>query len=194
MTNIFSAALELQQFLESRRWPFCIICGVAALHLGEPRVTRHVDITLFTGFGSEEKFIHELLGRYKSRINDPIPFALRNRVLLLLAPGEIGLDIALGALAFEEAAVSRAHKVEVAQGIFLRLCTAEDHIIFKTFAARPLDWRDVEGIISRQGVDQLDWIYIERQLHPLAEAKEQPELLNELRELRAKINAEIGNP
>lgn len=110
MTNVFSAALELQEFLETRGWPFCIIGGMAALHWGE-RVTRDVDVTLLTGFGHEELFINELLTRYRGRIDDTVQFALSNQVLLLVSPGEIGLDIALGALPFEQSAVNRARKV-----------------------------------------------------------------------------------
>jgi hypothetical protein len=183
MTNIFVVALELQKLFESNDWPFCIIGGIAALHWGEPRVTRDVDVTLLTGFGGEEAFIQSLLAKYKGRVSDPTAFALRNRVLLIMAEGGIGIDVALGALPFEEAAVSRSKKVEVAQGIHLKLCTPEDLIVFKSFAARDIDWRDVAGVISRQGSAKLDWKYIDRQLAPLAEAKEQPELIRRLHKL-----------
>lgn len=97
------------------------------------------------------------------------------------------MDIALGALPFEELAVSRARDVELSPNCALRLCTAEDLIVFKIFAGRPLDWRDVEMTIVRQGDAGLDWGYIEKQLRPLAELKEQPELLSELQALRERL-------
>ena len=71
--------------------------------------------------------------------------------------------------------------IEVYPGIHLRLCTAEDLIVMKAFADRPLDWNDVKGIIIRQGVDQLDWEYVFHHLTPLAEIKEQPDILTRLR-------------
>jgi hypothetical protein len=184
MTNIFAAALELQNFFERRNWPFCIIGGIAALHWGEPRVTRDVDITLLTGFGGEELFVTELLSAFKPRVSEALQFALANRVLLVHASGGIGVDIALGALPFEESAVQRATKIQVAPKTELRICSAEDLIVFKAFASRDLDWRDVQGVIARQSSQSLDWNYILRQIAPLAEAKEQPEIVDRLQRLR----------
>ena len=93
----------------------------------------------------------------------------------------------MGAFPFEQLATQRARDIELAPGVKLRLCTAEDFIVFKTFAARPLDWRDVEMTIVRQGDAALDWSYIREQLIPLLELKEQPGLLDELEALRAKL-------
>jgi hypothetical protein len=184
MTDLFSVALDVQQFFEARKWPFCIIGGVAVLHWGEPRVTRDVDFTLLTGFGSEEAFAEELLGNFQPRLANALEFAIRNRVLLLQSSGGIGIDIAFGALPFEESAIHRAKKTQITAEAQLRICSAEDLIVFKSFAGREVDWRDVQAIIARQGAAKLDWKYIEKQLTPLAEAKEQPELLDQLRRLR----------
>ena len=59
-------------------------------------------------------------------------------------------------------------------------------ITLKSFANRPRDWVDVEGIIARQR-STLDWHCIERSLSPLVEAKESPEILDRLRRLRLAI-------
>ncbi len=68
-----------------------------------------------------------------------------------------GIDIARGALPFEEQAVKRAHMLEHMPGVSLRTCTAEDLGVMKAFASRPLDWNDVRGILVRQGTRKLDW-------------------------------------
>ncbi len=60
-------------------------------------------------------------------------------------------------------------------------------IVFKTFAARSQDWRDVEMTIVRQGDEALDWRYIHEQLRPLIELKEAPELFEQLETLRARL-------
>jgi len=65
----------------------------------------------------------------------------------------------------------------------LRTCSPEDLIILKLFALRPRDVLDVETIVVRQR-GALDWDYVERQLRPLAELKEQPEILATLTRLR----------
>ena len=56
----------------------------------------------------------------------------------------------------------------------------------KAFAARAKDWLDVEGIIIRQ-TGKLDWAYIRRELHPLAELKEAPSIMEELERRRAEF-------
>lgn len=120
-------------------------------------------------------------------MSDAREFALRNRVLLLRSPQGIGIDVALGALPFEDQAVKRAQKIEVEAGASLRLCTAEDLIVMKAFASRALDWNDVRGVLVRQGTHNLDWAYIQRQLQPLCEVKEAPEILTQLDKLRREI-------
>lgn len=93
----------------------------------------------------------------------------------------------MGAFPFEESAISRAKKLEAMDGIYLRVCSAEDLIVFKVFATRAKDWGDVEATIIRQGDVNLDWTYIHEQLVPLLELKEASDLLNELEVLRNRL-------
>jgi len=72
-------------------------------------------------------------------------------------------------------------------GHFIRLCTPEDLIVHKVFASRNKDWRDVEMTIVRQGDENLDWTEIRRELIPLLELKEAPELLDQLEALRREV-------
>lgn len=187
MNELTGLALELQAFCETRRWRFCLIGGLAVQHWGEPRFTRDVDMTLLTGFGNEESFVHEWLAHYESRVAEPVAFALANRVLLLRSAGGIGIDIALGGLPFEEDAVIRAKPVELEQGAWLRICTAEDLIIMKAFADRPQDRVDLRGILVRQGPETLDWKRIWEELVPLAEIKDAPGILDHLKKLVEEI-------
>ena len=55
----------------------------------------------------------------------------------------------------------------------------------KAFADRPLDWIDIEGVIMRQGA-ALRTRQILAELQPLAELKEQPEIVERLRQLLNK--------
>ena len=104
MNELLKAALDLQTLLDSRRWPFCIIGGIALIRWGTPRFTRDVDIALLTGFGREDEFTVPLLNSgYTGRVADAAAFARRNRVLLVNAPNGISLDISLACLPFEEA-------------------------------------------------------------------------------------------
>lgn len=188
MTPLFRAAADLQTVCESHRWRYCFIGGLAVLRWGEPRETVDVDLTLLTGFADEASYVDVLIGRFEARRADAAAFARTNRVLLLRTPSGVGLDIALGGMPFEESAVSRSSLFRFPPGIDLRTCSAEDLVVFKAFADRPKDWLDVEGVIIRQGA-QLDWKYILTELAPLAELKEEPEILSRLEGLRARLSS-----
>ena len=183
METIFEAARDLQDYCDQHGWQSCFIGGLAVQRWGEVRVTRDVDLTLLTGFGTEASYVETLLAKYASRHPDPLRFARTSRVLLLNSAGGIGLDISLGALPFEERMIARATPFEFSPGLAIRTCSAEDLLILKLFASRPLDLRDAEGIALRHKAE-LDWAYIEEQLLPLAEAKEDPQILRALARLR----------
>ncbi|MCA1962478.1 MAG: hypothetical protein LDL31_00875 [Prosthecobacter sp.] len=189
MKDLIEQAAELQGLLEQQGWHFCFIGGIAIQRWSEPRLTKDMDITLLTGFGNEEPFIDFLLQRFESRIRDARSFALQNRILLLKTKEGTGIDVALGCLPFEEEAVRRSKLLEYVPGISLRTCSAEDLLVMKAFASRPIDWNDVRGILVRQGTKKLDWPYIRRQLQPLCELKEAPEIMTQLEKLHREVAA-----
>lgn len=184
MIELLQDALELQQFCDSRGWANCIIGGIAVQRWSEVRATRDVNLALLTGFGREEQFVDALLSAYDSRELDAKTFALKRRVVLLTSRRGIGIDISLAALPFEEEAIRRASLFPIAPGFELRTCSAEDLMVFKLFASRPIDVRDAEGIAVRNG-ETLDWSYIETHLAPLVELKEAPEIMQTLARIRA---------
>lgn len=185
MNPIFAAALEVQAFCSARGWRFCFIGALAVQRWGEPRLTLDVDVTVLTGFGTEERYVDPLLGRFKARLSDAREFALRNRVLLLQSDAGIPVDVALGAMPFEEHAVDRASDLVIDAGITLRTCSAEDLMVFKAFAGREKDWLDIEGIAVRQS-GRLDEALLWRELGPLLTLKEAPEAGDRLRALLAQ--------
>jgi len=135
-----------------------------------------------TGFGGEDVFLDVLLRTYPARISDAKEFARRYRVLLLKTSGDVGIDISLAALPFEAEVIARATSFSFGPGLDLRTCSAEDLVILKLFAARPLDIRDAESVIQRHR-DHLDLANIREQLRPLAEAKGDPGILETLERL-----------
>lgn len=181
MKPIFETAQTVQSLFESEGWQFCFIGGVALQRWAVPRLTNDVDLTLLTGFGEEELFIDKILSAFESRIEGAANFALRNRVLLV-KDGNVGIDISLGALDFEELAVMRSSMWQPLPDFSLRTCSAEDLIVFKAFADRLQDWADVENILTVQ--KDLDWNYVLQQLTPLVELKEVPEILTKLEKLK----------
>jgi hypothetical protein len=108
---------------------------------------------------------------------------LKSRILLPQTKNGIGIDISISALDFERNAVRRASVYNILPGIELRICSAEDLMVMKLFASRAIDLRDAEGIAARNG-KTLDWRYVEAQLTPLAEIKEEPEMLDRMMRLK----------
>jgi hypothetical protein len=183
--RVFAAALELQEFLQEIGRPYCFIGGMALQRWGEVRYTEDADATVLTGFEFDEQVINLLLSRFKSRVQDGVAFALRNRVVVLTAGNGVGLDVALGALEFEARAASRASAWLLQDGNSLRTCSAEDLIVHKAFAARDQDWADIHGILVRQG-SALNVSQIFADLRPLVALKEDESIVPRLEALMRK--------
>lgn len=181
MQRLIKIAVDLLDFCNTQGWRACVIGGLAVQRWGEPRLTRDVDLSLLTGFGGEAAFIEKLLGRYTARIADPEAFALRNRVLLLV-DNNVGIDVALAAIPFEERVIERSSFFEFLPGQNFKTCSAEDLIVYKAFADRPRDWVDIEGIIIRQQ-SNLDMGLIFRELEPLVVAKDARDVIPRLKRL-----------
>ncbi len=185
LSGILKAALDLQHFCEIRNWNFCFICGLAVQPWGDPRATQDADLSLLTGFGNEEEFVDQLLSEYKPRRENGREFALEYRVLLLWSHDGIALDIALGALPFEEISIKRSVKCPIAPGHELKICTPEDLIVHKAFASRDRDWADIDMVLLRQE-RRLNITQIFEDLSPLVDLKEDPTIIPRLEAMMKK--------
>jgi hypothetical protein len=183
MIELIESARQLQDFCDLQDWRSCFIGGIAVLRWGETRVTRDIDLNVLTGFGGEDRIIDVLLSNYAPRLPDAREFAISKRVLLLNTSTGTGIDVSLGAMPFEEMMIERASLFTFSPGLDLRTCSAEDLLVMKLFASRPLDIRDAEGVAIRNR-GHLDWTYVEEQLQPLADIKQEPEILRTLASLR----------
>ena len=88
---------------------------------------------------------------------------------------------------FEKKMIKKATPFNYSRNCSLITCSAEDLIVLKAFADRLQDWLDIEGIVMRQQ-KKINTKYIFRQLKPLCEVKESPEIINKLRKT---INSNI---
>lgn len=188
MHKLFEAAVEIQNWLIANNISFCFIGGIANIRWGEIRITNDIDLTVLCGFGNEEIISKILLDKFRSRISDPVPFAINQRVLLLLSSEGIPIDVALSGLEFEEEMIKRSSGFEISPGINLLTCSAEDLIVTKAFANRPKDIQDIESIINRQR-EKLVHQYILEKLQPLAELKGDKSLVSKLKE---RLNRSSG--
>jgi len=187
VNDVIQAAADLQTICQSQDWQFCFIGGLALQRWGEPRRTVDVDLSLFVGFGDEQRFCDVLLEHFAPRISDAAAFARDRRVLLLRSTNGVGLDVSLAALPYEALVINHSSYFVYPPDVSLRICSAEDLIVLKAFAGRGRDWVDVEGMIVRQK-GKLDWDYIREQLAPLAELKDSPGIMEQLEALRVEFD------
>jgi hypothetical protein len=83
---------------------------------------------------------------------------------------------------FDQTALERACEVDLLPGKAVRVCTAEDLIIYKMLSTRLRDRSDVESVIRRQG-KKLDSFYIEKWLKQFEEALSDSPLVRDFKEL-----------
>lgn len=184
--RVLDAARDIQDFCTGKGWKFCFIGAIAVQRWGEPRLTRDADLSVFTGIGEEPDYIDQLVARFAGRIDNARDFALQHRVLLLRAANGVPIDISLGALEFEEQAAANATLEEIAPGAWLRIASPSALIVFKTFADRPQDWIDVEGVIARSA-PLIDWPTVDAQLRVLLDLKGDDVPLTRLLALRERL-------
>ena len=189
MVDVLAAADEVNRLCEHHGWKFCFIGGIAVQRWGNPRFTVDVDLTLLTGYGSEERFVDAVLGQLEPRRLDARQFAVLHRVLLARTKRGVDVDIALGALPFEERSVARASAWNLGSDGALLTCSAEpDRAQGLRRARSRLD--DVRGVLARKH-GQLDWTIIRQELPPLLELKEAPEAMPRLEQMAAEVTRRL---
>jgi hypothetical protein len=146
----FEAAWQLHRFLTGRGIPYAIIDGIAGQRWGEPRLTIDVDLAILLPPGAEEPALREIAAAFPPRLKDAVTFAIEHRVLPIDVAGAGPADLTLALPGFEEEAIRRAVEYDLGRGRVVRLCTAEDLVVYKCVAGRARDVLDVEGIIARQ--------------------------------------------
>jgi hypothetical protein len=120
-----------------------------------PRLTRDVDAVILADDLGWDRLV-DSAARYgmMPRIDDPLGFAQRARVLLFRHEvSGVDIDISLGGLPFEREVVARASIAKLGS-VEIKLATAEDVVIMKALARRPRDMADIEAILDVQsGID-----------------------------------------
>lgn len=100
------------------------------------------------------------------------------------------LDIALGAVPFEENCVQRASAFNLGTGCVLTVCSAEDLLVHKVVANRGQDWLDIEGILARQW-GKLDLSLFRKEVQPLLELREALDCLDRFDRLLHRIRRRL---
>ena len=174
MNNLEVALLEVVGFLEARRTRYMVVGGFAALLAWVVKDARF-DLTVEVSDPALAGFIEATAREFRLSEREPFEFAIRNHLIRLMTRGSVPVDLMLGVLPYQSAAIARAVEVPVGPRT-VRFCTPEDLIIYKLASERPQDHIDVEGVVLRQA-GALDRTYLEPHLYDLAAGLERPEIL-----------------
>jgi predicted nucleotidyltransferase len=183
--SLESALADLMGWLDAAQAPFMIIGGVAASVLGRPRLTQDVDALVILSESDCARAMriaaqHNIL----PRIDDALQFAKRSRVLLMRhATSGVDIDVTLGDLVFERAAIERSEN-RVVGGMRLRLPRVEDLLVMKAIARRPKDVQDLEGLLAAH--PEADVEAARRWVREFATAMSMPDMLEEFDALLAR--------
>ncbi|HVF34423.1 MAG TPA: nucleotidyl transferase AbiEii/AbiGii toxin family protein [Candidatus Saccharimonadia bacterium] len=183
-SGVSSLVADLGRALEGVRW--CLIGAQAAVIYGSTRATLDVDASVAIPEHERERLLHRLeMERFHPRIEEPLEFAARTRVLLLVhRPTAIPVDLVLAGAGIEEEFLARAHLIDL-DGTNVPVISPEDLVASKMLAGRPRDLEDVESVLRRRrGVDLAE---VRDLLVIFEQALDRSDLLTELDRIVGRI-------
>lgn len=177
-----SALVEATTSLDAAAIPYMLIGGLALAAWDLPRATLDVDLTVWVTAERFEGVCLALAREFIPRVNDPLSFAKKARVLPVTTSDGVRIDIVFAAFPFEEVMIHRAVSRRFGKQS-VQVASLEDLVLLKAVSPRSKDQQDIQLIIkSYRG--KLDWDYLLKIAEELAEALEKPGIAEELRRLR----------
>lgn len=187
MNRFINTLIAIDTTLATHGIPYVIIGGLAVQHWGEARFTRDIDITLMVQPGEEEAVIDLLQTSFNPRMADFRNFAIQNRVMPVSSHDGTDIDISFGLPGYEEFVLQRAVMIQIAENRY-PVCSAEDLIIHKLVAGRPIDKSDIVSIILRND-SHLDMDYLREWLDCFSQLLEGDDLFSEFQILRSQATS-----
>lgn len=186
------AIADLLAALEAVGAPHMIIGGLAVITRGVVRHTDDADATVWAADIDVSGLLRALRARgIVGRIPEVEAFATQSQVLLLVhQPSGVPMDVSLAWLPFERDAIARAQTVRV-EGVDIPVATAQDLIVYKAIAWRDRDRHDIEELL-RLHRSSVDLAYIRDRVAEFAEAIDEPERVNQLDGIVARVDRERG--
>lgn len=177
-SHLFHRVVKL---LESLRFPYLIVGGMATGVLGEPRLTHDVDVIV----GLKSNDTKQLLQKARKegflfdhkRVQEDI----EQKGTFRLQYQKSWVDLIVASTELEQSAFKRLKRVKVL-GVEANFPSQEDFILFKLVPGRPKDLLDAESVIARH-LDKLDRAYLQRWAQRISDEMEDLRVLNTLQNL-----------
>lgn len=173
---IGGALRALAGWLDAAGVPYALIGGVAVGLQAEPRFTQDVDAVVWIDDARWAGLLEAAVAfGIRPRIDDPLSFAERTRVLLLSHADVVPIDVSCGALPFEQDLIEQAATIDVGSAS-IRVARPVHLLVTKAIANRPRDRADIAALIEAH--PDVDVAAARRVVAEFAQALEQPELLD----------------
>lgn len=176
--RLYRSAVTL---LETLRFPYLVVGGMATGVLGEPRLTHDVDVIVELAAARIDRFLE---GAQKAgfRFDETEARAeIDRRGTFRLLSGNAWVDVIIASTELEKSAFRRAKRVKVL-GVEAAFPTPEDFILFKLIPGRPKDLLDVESVVARHR-NELDRPYLERWAQSISDEMEDLRVYNAFKRL-----------
>lgn len=167
------------------RW-YLFGAQAAILH-GAARATADADVTVELGGVTPKALVAALeTAGFAARVDaDDDEFIERSRVLPVVhVESSLPVDVVLAGPGLEDLFFERLTRVEV-EGLSIPVASAEDMVVMKLLAGRPLDLEDARAILEAKG-PALDIGHVETLLTTLEKALDQHGLVATLDDLRRR--------
>ena len=183
MENLFQSILTFQQKLSDANISSITIGGVAVAVWGEPRVTRDVDLKILLNRSEADQLLELLSNQYFILSSDPAENLRKHGLIFVRDTLGTRLDLLLADTPYDVLAIQRGRRIEVQPGVKIRVCSAEDLIIYKLISTRLRDHEDAKSILYRQG-ELLDDDYVVNWLQQFEQALDDSTLVDEFERLK----------
>lgn len=184
MNALIDSVIAFQDFLKKEGVPVMAIGGIAVAVWGEPRLTRDIYMKVLVSRENRGRLL-AILRAFTPLQEDSDESFRRLGLAFFQDSNGVRIDVMLADTIFDETAIGRARDIDFAPGKTIRVCTAEDLIVYKMLSPRAKDRGDVESIVQKQG-DALDDAYIENWLVQFEEALADSTLIHDFRKIRTK--------
>ncbi|MCK6538580.1 MAG: nucleotidyltransferase family protein [Anaerolineales bacterium] len=184
MNDLIDSVIAFQEFLTKEGIPVMAIGGIAVAVWGEPRLTRDIDMKVLVSREDRGQLL-AILGAFTPLQEDSDESFRRLGLAFFRDSNGVRIDVMLADTIFDEAAIGRARDIDFTPGKKIRVCTAEDLIVYKMLSTRTKDRGDVESVVQKQG-DALDDAYIENWLAQFEEALSDSTLIRDFRKIRTR--------
>lgn len=184
MNDLIDSVIAFQNSMKQEGIAVMVIGGIAVAVWGEPRLTRDIDMKVLVSRENRGQLLEVL--RPLTPLQEDSDESFRGLGLAFFRDTHgVRVDVMLADTIFDETAIKRARDVEFTAGKNIRVCTAEDLIIYKMLSTRAKDRADVESVVQKQG-NVLDDAYIENWLAQFEEALADSTLIRDYRKLHGK--------